>query len=170
MKLGLGLEKEVMTTYTSNTYPEARVLYPCVVAHKTLPYLCCSPDAIIARETKRNLLVEVKTSVTLPAPSSYRDQVQFNMLITGCLECVVLFYMTHTGQNKLSDMSLHKITAFRIYADQSWRDEFLPKAAFFYDTYLKWAYCVPPDVPNGQGVVEVLKSQSNVKKNKVHTP
>jgi hypothetical protein len=33
MKLGLGLEKETITTYTSNTYPEARVLYPSAVAH-----------------------------------------------------------------------------------------------------------------------------------------
>ncbi len=97
MKLGLGLDKEIITTYTSNAYPdlEARELYPCVVAHKTLPYICCSPDAIIARENKRNLLVEVNISVTLPALSSYRNQVQFNILITGCLECVVLFYMTH---------------------------------------------------------------------------
>ena len=74
MKLGLGLDKEIITTYTSNAYPdlEARELYPCVVAHKTLPYICCSPDAIIARENKRNLpIVAKRVFANLKAASDF---------------------------------------------------------------------------------------------------
>ena len=86
--------------------------------------------------------------------------------------------MTHTGQNKLSDVSLHKLTAFHIYADQSspnrGETSFCRRQPFLRHLLevgiLRITRCTQID--NGQGVVEMLKSQSNVKGRtlKVHTP
>lgn len=126
---------------------------------KTLPYLCsCSPDAIIAQERTQSACWSenecyAPRSFIVSRPSSVQHA--DNQL---CRVCGFVLYDTlSSGNINYRTWVLNSITGFRIYADQCWRHEFLLiNAALFYDTYLKWAYCTPPDVSEGQGVVEVL--------------
>ncbi len=38
------------------------------------------------------MLVEVKPGLSEPVASSYSDQVQHNLLVTGCRTCLLLYY------------------------------------------------------------------------------
>ena len=96
MRRGRQLERPVIETYQRTMCPQATVTYPSIVQHPTIEYMACSPDGLLGQiNTRTCVLLEVKTGVSEPPKSKYVDQVQFNLLVTGCDSATVLFYCTN---------------------------------------------------------------------------
>ena len=156
MRRGRQLERPVIETYQRTMYPQARVTYPSIVQHPTIEYMACSPDGMLGQiNTRACVLLEVKTGVSEPPKSKYVDQVQFNLLVTGCDRATVLFYCT-AQDDESTTVIFSKIKVYDIDVDMVWRAKFMKHAQTFYDLYLKWLYCNPIDRTSGIAVASSL--------------
>ena len=135
-------------------YSDVSVLFPSILIHVTQPYLVCSPDAVLTGPDVCSTLVEVKTGKNPPPISSYNDQVQHSLLVSGNSQCIVLFYPTddHRGHTVQSE----RIVASIIYASSEWQLHYQAKVQIFFQTYLSWLHQRPVDVESGKLVLHAL--------------
>ena len=157
MKDGIALEKEVVAAFVQDAFPHATATFPSIATHATKPFLVCSPDCIVKATESCDVLLEVKTGLTSPTLGSYNDQVQLNLLVTGCSQCFVLFYSTSNGRQRITP---EQITVTKVQASFEWQQSFLPLAHIFYDTYLSWLDKSPPDITAGRRVLEALLAKA----------
>ena len=155
MKDGIALEKEVVAAFVQDAFPHnhATATFPSIAIHATKPFLVCFPDCSVKATESCDVLLEVKTGLTSPTTGSYNDQVQLNLLVTGCSQCFVLFYSTSNSRQRITP---EQITVTKVQASLEWQQNFFPLAHIFYNTYLSWLDNSPPDITAGRRVLEAL--------------